>query len=442
MNKILKFFLIINILFLVFAKLSYSYPNNYQQVLVGSRIAGMGGAGTALGGEGEAGYYNPAGIIYTKKDGISLSVSHYGLAFLSEKGRKNIGDIINTEIQHSSGLIVIPSATTYTLILDKNKKEPQFFLNIGLFVPSSSDLEGHEIGEDANYSHYIKSWQVNYIYHLYVNFAYRVNRFFSFGIALIGSYSKLYQNVSIYRYDKGTPSNSDFLTESYNYKTVGLGFSVGTLFTLDRFRFAFTFKSKKLRIYSESSYTKIIPGSEPVQYEDLKVNYQRPWEFYFGIAYEILKDKIIIAFDFKYYPSENQSVISTSTFSLNLERLSTWNISVGVEYKFNKEWSIRTGFFTDRSATSLLSETDDQNLRMIRVDRYGITLGGGYVSENTKLNLCISYVWGFGKIKIQNVSTPGTYGIADSTTNEVFITIGSAYWFDSNKEKKKSKNGK
>ncbi len=419
----------------------FSYPNNYQQILTGSRIAAMGGAGCALGGEGEAAFYNPAGIVFTKKDGINLSVSHYGMDFLYESGRENAGDNINKEITHDSGLLIIPAVTTFTAILDKDKANPQFFLNLGLFVPSMTDLEGHEIGSDSNYEHDVHALQSNYIYHIYINFAYRMNNYVALGIALVGNYSKMYQSVNLYRYDKATPANSTYLTESYNYKTIGIGLSLGVIFTLERFRLGITCKTKKIPFYSESSYTFIIPGQEPIQREDMSVDYQRPWEFYFGIAYEIFEGKFVVSFDFKYYPSEEQNVIDTPSFKVKFERLSTWNVNMGIEYKFTEKWSIRSGFFTDRSATPLLNASNNANLRMARIDRYGITLGGGYVSKNTKMNIAVMYVWGFGDIKIQNISSPGTYGIAQAKTREILITIGSAYWFNSsNKEKDKKTN--
>ena len=53
---------------------------HYQDVLIGDRAAGMGGAFTALSGEAAAAYYNPAGIIATTSSTLlQVSMSAYKL---------------------------------------------------------------------------------------------------------------------------------------------------------------------------------------------------------------------------------------------------------------------------------------------------------------------------------------------------------------------------
>ena len=438
-RKVQNSFYLICFIFLITA-ISYSYPNNYQQLIVGSRIAGMGGAGTAIGGEGESAYYNPAGIVFTKRDGISLSVSNYGLFFMKEKNRQDAGDTINTSLKHTSGLIVVPSATAYSFILDKKSPTPKYFFTLALFVPSKTDLDTESQGSDGSYINYVKSWEIDYIYHFYIDFAVKVTHFFSVGFAVVGSYAKLYRNDVFYRYDISTPANSTTNIQSSNFKNIGLGFTLGILFTFKRFNFGFVLKSKKLRIYSESNYSLIVPGDPPILYNDLKVNYQMPWELSWGITFAIIPDHLFFAFDFRYYPSESQNVVSSSQYKVNFDRLSNWNLNIGLELVVNKSLSFRTGFYTDRSATpNLVSETDS-NLLLTRVNRYGITLGVGFNTEHTKTNISVVYVFGSGHRKIQNIISSGDYGITRVKISEFILTIGSSYWFDNPKKNKKKTN--
>ncbi len=427
------------ILLFVFFSMShnlYSYPNNFQQIMTGSRIAAMGGAACALGGGGETAFFNPAGTVFTKKDGISLSINHYGFIYLFESERDKAGDSLIKDLDHSSGLAIIPAVSTVTIILDKNKARPQFFFTFGIFLPSKTDIEGNKNKSNSSYDEYVKSWLINYIYHIYLNFAYRVNDNISIGIAVVGSYAKLFQTVELYRYDIATPANTTDISESYNFLTLGLGLSLGALFTVGDFRFGINIKTKKLRIYSESEYTYIDSGQSPVDFDDKIVNYQRPWEFYFGVVYEFIKNRFLISVDFKLYVGETQNVIDSSDFSLTFKRNTTWNINAGFEYKFDQKWSVRAGFFTDNSATPSLESGNSNALRLTKVNRYGITLGGGFVGKNTKLDIAVTYIWGHGQMKIQNISSPGNYGVSDVKSREILITVGSAYWFGSDNKSK------
>jgi hypothetical protein len=331
----------------------------------------------------------------------------------------------------------VPSATAYSYIIDKKSLSPRFFLTLALFVPSKTDLDTESQRGDGSYINYVRSWEIDYIYHFYVTFAARVTNFLSVGFAVVGSYAKLYRNDVFYRYDSAVPSNSTTNILSSNFKNIGLGFTFGILFTFERFKFGFVLKSKKLRIYSESSYSLIVPGSEPVLYSGLKVNYQMPWELSWGITFAIIPGNLFFAFDFRYYPRESQGVISSAYYKTNFDRLSNWNVNIGFELQINNSVSIRTGFYTDRSATPHLVSETDSNLLLARVNRYGTTLGLGFNSKNTKTNIAVVYVFGKGLRKIQNIITTGAYGLTNVRVSEFILTIGTSYWFDNPKKKNK-----
>lgn len=412
----------------------WSYPNNYQQILVGARSAGMGGAGTAIIGDGEVMYYNPAGIVGTQFDGISISVNNYGLYYMYESNRQKAGDSINPELKHTSGVLIIPTATTMSFILDKSSPDPKHFLSIGMFVPSRVDLEAESTATDGSYIHHVKNWMFNYIYQFSVNYATKLNRFLAFGFAVVVTYSKLYRSDVFFHQDLGTPANSTMANESYNFKTVALGFSTGVVLTFDRVKIGFTLKSKQLRVYSESNYSYVVYGDNPEVYWGLKVNYQRPWELYFGVMVDIIKDRLMFALDFKLYPGERQVVVDAPGLRVEFERANAWNINAGIEWYITKVWTFRCGFFTDRSGTPKFEEDSFKDINNVRTNRYGIVFGAGITGKNTVFNFSFTFIWGKGHQKIKNILDFTQYGITDLKMREFVITIGTSYWFDSPKK--------
>ena len=127
----------------------YSFPNNYQYFLIGSKLSGMGGIGTGCGEEAASIFYNPANAIYSKNNEISVTVSTYGLYQISETDRIMISDYLNPSVSYSSPILIVPNSTAYQLILDADNPSPKYFLTIGIFAPMKCDHEGKKNNTDG-----------------------------------------------------------------------------------------------------------------------------------------------------------------------------------------------------------------------------------------------------------------------------------------------------
>ena len=112
---------------------------NYNDVLVGGRASGMGGAFTAVASDSSAVYHNPAGIAQIRKHDVSLSVSAYG--FLRSIVDKRLGAGSANEQMTLDSVLVFPSATAWVMPLGAGERW-NHSLALAALVPEFFEYEG------------------------------------------------------------------------------------------------------------------------------------------------------------------------------------------------------------------------------------------------------------------------------------------------------------
>src|SRR3989338_11529459 len=71
------FFILIGYSFLLFTSVSFADEYHYNNIIIGDRASGMGGAYTAISDDASGCYYNPAGLIFASGRSLSASANVY-----------------------------------------------------------------------------------------------------------------------------------------------------------------------------------------------------------------------------------------------------------------------------------------------------------------------------------------------------------------------------
>ncbi|MDD5433905.1 MAG: hypothetical protein PH343_00615, partial [Nitrospira sp.] len=132
MNKyIIRLFLILLISILSLPSISFAGIYNYQEVLIGEKAAGMGGAFTALADDATATYYNPAGIIQIPFNSMSASANA-----LTVKTRK--GKFFLKDNEHLDSFAFLPTfwGVTASTFLGK--------VGFSIALPEADNFDLHE----------------------------------------------------------------------------------------------------------------------------------------------------------------------------------------------------------------------------------------------------------------------------------------------------------
>ncbi|MBI4403258.1 MAG: hypothetical protein HY537_03815 [Deltaproteobacteria bacterium] len=75
----------LTLIFLLLAQTAFADENHYKSVLVGERATGMGGAYVAVSNDPSGIYYNPAGLVFSRENYLSLTANAYNTATLTFK---------------------------------------------------------------------------------------------------------------------------------------------------------------------------------------------------------------------------------------------------------------------------------------------------------------------------------------------------------------------
>ena len=380
--------------FLFLPSHTFADEYHYNNILVGDRAAGMGGAYTAISDDSAGLYYNPAGIVFSPGGSLSASANAYHITNTRYKGV--IGG--NDWERKSSALLpnyfgIIQSlgkgkvGFSYTVTDSILEDQDQGFSNIPGHTSDVINFNKNDNIYNAGLSYALRLSDVPGLKHL------RLSEDFSAGITFYGHYrenqwimNQLY-NLTTGEYEWG---NAYYQTNEMGIRPViGLMWIPAEKFSIGLAMSQTTILNSTTRFqqtYKGATYT-----ANKVDRTDFTVNYRRvfPLTAVVGIAY-FASDSLLFSGDFSYYAKT-----SDANFG---DREATWNAALGTEYYITEKWGLRAGIFTNRANTSEINTGDVD--KFDHVDIYGGSISITHFSRQSSLTFGADYGFGSGKAQV------------------------------------------
>lgn len=381
---------------------------HYNNILVGDRASGMGGAYTAVSDDPGGMYYNPAGIAYTTGKSLSASVNAYSVSNRTYKGVIGGQDWTRT------------SSTLLPNFFGVIQPVGRFKLGFSYAVPDSNqeDQDQKYLFGDSGLTHVINFNNKNDTTLFGPSVAVQVSDALSIG-------------TTIYVHKRSTEAtlNNSLLADSGNgYNWVnqyiesdewGLRPIVGLMWSpADKVSVGlsamktFILSSEALVQMTSTSNSSAFPTRVYDSYKD-KRSY--PYQLAVGIAF-FPDSSLLVSGDLSYSTSYEYTFLNNRN-----KREAVINVAVGAEYYLNKNWAIRGGVFTDYANTpKIVADTSNQ---FEHVDLFGGSLTVSHFAKSSSISFGGSYKFGSGKAKING----GLNGVQDVTADNWTMFLSSSY---------------
>lgn len=402
----------------LFALPTYADEYHYNNILIGDRAAGMGGAYTAISDDPSGLFYNPAGIAYAQGSNISVSANALHQTKTVYKSALGAG---NDYERNSSALL--PNFFGIIQPLGKGK------VGFSYAVPDS-------VIEDQNQTFYdlpgttttrfaINLNKSDSTYNFGPTYAMDLTNELSIGATLYGHYRRnewiLNQLVN--------KSSGKYLWNNTFYKNTEFGLKpiLGLMWNpASKITTGLSLSKVKI-IQSDAAFQTICAGDIPgicdptyvsgtapvrgVVLSNMKRGY--PLTSTIGVAYFHSK-ALIVSGDFSYY-----SKVKDDAFG---DKESIWNAALGTEYYLDEKWAIKGGIFTDRANTPKIKSGDSGAFD--HVDLYGGSLSASYFTRQSSITFGVTYRYGAGQAQILGDQT-----IQDVKTQASTFFLSSSFFY-------------
>jgi long-chain fatty acid transport protein len=408
MNIIVKsvFFLLAFLLF--FGTTTFADEYHYNNILIGDRASGMGGAYTAISDDASGMFYNPAGIVYVTDRNFSASVNAYS------SQTKTYDNVIGGQpfVRKSSGLL----ANYFGII----KPIGNFKFGFSYAVPDAvnEDLSLTVLNVQATtpYDYTINLNNRDNTYNFGPSLARAINNDLSVGLTLYVHQRNvlIIQNTFTAR-STGTNnwSNSYFTVNETGIKPIlgvswapieklSLGATLSTVYLLSSNSLL-----QKSCVDTLSPNCKAEDSSTPVTFLaptffsfDQKRVY--PIRTSFGAAY-FASSNLLLSGDITYHTAVVDPVFG--------DKVATLNAAVGTEYYLNKKLALRAGLFSNVANTQPIQA----GVTFIeeRINLYGASMSITSFTGDSSVTLGGSVSYGVGqsqlvsKDAVENATTFG-----------------------------------
>lgn len=384
---------------------------HYNNMLIGDRAAGMGGAYTAVSDDAAGLYYNPAGTAYAKGRSLSVSVNAYN--YTNTDYRSALGGTDWTR-------------TSSTLL-------PNFFgvvrpLGPGVFGFSYAVPDSIEENQDQSYGGFpssipgvnVSEYVINLnnsdkTYLFGPSYAMELNKSLSIGATLYVHYRA--RETILNQVVQLSNGQDEWTNQYYQTDETGLRPILGIMWSpTDKVSLGLTLSNT----YILSSTTEVQATLKPTTSGDvvrsvLKTDDKRdmPTTIALGVAW-FPSDSLLYAFDVTYNSSTSDNFQS---------RDSTFNFAAGVEYYPTSRWALRGGAFTNLAATPKIDST--KTGQQEHVDMYGVSVSLSRFTAGTSITGGLTYSWGSGETQLFSGST--TVVPVDRSSITLFLSASTAF---------------
>lgn len=412
----------------LFALPTFADEYHYNNILIGDRAAGMGGAYTAISDDPSGLFYNPAGIAYAQGSNVSVSANAFHQSKTIYKNALGNG---NDYVRNSSALL--PNFFGIIQPLGKGR------VGFSYAVPDSIVEDQNQAFDKPN----PKTDRLAIIlnnsdttYHFGPSYALELTKEFSVGATLYAHYRR--NEWTLNQLTNKSTGKYEWLNVFYKTTEWGVKPILGVMWSPTS-KLAAGLTLSQVNILQSSTVSQHMcasdipdnpatilpdqgcagvkpdysPGTAPVNAIgrfDSKRAY--PITSTIGVAYFPSK-ALIVSGDFSYYGGAKDAFF---------DKQPTWNAAVGAEYYWNEQWALRGGLFTDRANTPKIVSGDVN--APDHVDLYGGSLSVGYFTRQSSITFGSTFRYGKGQAQIL-----GDNQIQDVTTQALTLFLSAAYFY-------------
>ena len=380
---------------------------HYNNILIGDRASGMGGAYTAVSDDPGGMYYNPAGIAYTTGKSLSASVNAYSVLNRTYKGVIGGQDWTRTSstlLPNFFGIIqpVGKFKLGFSYAVPDSNQEAQ---NQQFTTSGSSDTTVINFNNTNNTNLFGPSAAVQLNDSLSIGTTIYVHKRSTEAILNASSVNSS-GNINANQW-----SNGYVVSDEWGIRPIvgvmwapidklSLGVAVSNTFVLTS------------NVLNQATNTTASP-----QFTSANYNYKRkyPYQVSAGVAY-FPDSSLLLSGDVSYYSAYEYTWVD----GLN-KRNAVVNGALGAEYYLNKNWAVRGGLFTDFANTPDVVEGGINQKE--HIDLFGGSLTISHFTKNTSISCGGSYKFGSGKSQVLG----GSSAIQDAYENNWTLFVSSSY---------------
>ncbi|MBI5889839.1 MAG: outer membrane protein transport protein [Nitrosomonadales bacterium] len=399
---------------------------HYNNMLIGDRAAGMGGAYTAISDDATGLYYNPAGIVYVGDKNFSASVNAY---YSQSKKYENVFG--NQSFERNSSALL---ANYFGIV----KPFGRYKIGFSYAVPDAVSENQNQVF--TNITNLTSRFTINLnnrdsTYNFGPSIATEINDDLSVGITLYAHQrdAQLILNQFVESLDPNTsaPSarweNNYFRINETGIKPIlgvswspaeklSLGLSLSKTFVLN------SSTSQQVTCYDNSIYDPTnnqatcfngatAPTLQVPTHSNSGIKRDYPARLALGAAYFSSRDLLVTA-DWSYHTAVNDPVYG--------DKVATYNVAFGTEYYLTRKWAVRAGFFTNMSNAQDIQEGVTKIPEQINL--YGASLSLSNFSGTSSVTVGGSVNYGKGKSQILS-----NYSVQNATTLGWLFFLSSSY---------------
>ncbi|MGA1845193.1 MAG: OmpP1/FadL family transporter [bacterium] len=415
---------------------SWADEEHYNNILIGERAAGLGGAYTAVSDDPAGLYHNPAGIVFAKGTNLSGSMNAF---YFSQKHYDGVlgGQGWN---RRSSRLLpnffgVIQQAPvgmlgfSYAVPDAVKENQDQVFDNLPCQEPSIIDPNRNAFIE----SYLINLYNEDNTYNFGPSYGLEVSDTLTCGITLYfhnRRIERLFNQLCIL---EDGDDRYEWSHLSYELQEWGVRPVIGIMWSPKDTKLSlgltlshtFLFDSE---IRSQNIYKGLDYDANAIEVYNRKLAAKRyyPYVATLGVAY-FPSPSFLVSGDITFYSDTDAvSILDEATgmpMVLFQKKRSLLNASLGTEYYLTRELALRCGFFTNL-ANSYTVESGRFN-QPEHVDLFGGGLSLSYFIRGSSLTLGTVYSYGTGKAQIH---ADAPY-IQNARISSLVLFIGASYIF-------------
>jgi long-subunit fatty acid transport protein len=365
------------ILFTLWSLPSWAAYSNYNSILIGDLVAGMGGAGTAIVGDVAASsFYNPATLGFLDASAFSAAVGIYK-KFDTLYGLEE--DFTRAPMRVNQGFFrSLPSSVGSAI------KAGDYLLALNVVVPDYDNFKGDLFnrGSDVSTLSFIdESLWVG------ASIAKKVSRHESFGLTLYYTARNYTRTVNNRTFTGATQARL-FTSEKSKTDNTLVAILGYYLKLNDKTSIGLSLRPRSLRISSKVSVyesdTLIDTGTstlsqniinEPDRNGDVII----PGKLAIGVSHQP-NPSWMLSGDLNIYEQASYEDMESDLFSDEVYHRPVINASIGAQYAWTDWFKVRTGVFTDYS--SLRDPDADTRVQQDHVDMYGFSANFVFIAGN------------------------------------------------------------
>jgi long-chain fatty acid transport protein len=393
-----------------FSTLTIADEYHYNNMLIGDRASGMGGAYTAISDDATGMFYNPAGILYVGERNFSASVNAY---YSQSKKYENV--IGNRPFERNSSALL---ANFFGIV----KPMGSFKVGFSYAVPDAVSEDQNQ--NFSNVSSTVSRFTMNLnnrdsTYNFGPSIAAELDNDLSVGLSLY--IHKRDVQLILNQFQERVDSSNQWSNYYFKLSETGARPVLGIMWS----------PVDKLSLGASLSQTWVISATGEGQstcWDSSAVEcsasiLQAPSTVGFTSK---RKYPVRMAVGAAYFPDSNLILSGDLTYNTAItdanygNKESTLNAAIGVEYYLNKNWAVRTGGYTNIANTPAIQAgvTSIEE----KINLYGLSLSVSNFTNGSSITLGTSINYGKGKSQILNNTS-----VQDATTLGWLMFLSSSY---------------